>query len=394
MATYPLATLAATVSPAGISAPPYSDIYGSLQASFQAIYGSDAYIDPDSQDGQLLAIVAKAISDSNDAVIACYNNFSPQTGQGAALSSNVKINGLSRLVATNSQCLLRVTGQIGSIIVAGIAADAAGNQWALPDPTVIPPAGFIDVTATCTAVGAVAALVGTIVNIVNPQLGWQSVTNNSVASLGAPIESDVSLRQRQTFSTSLPGQTILDGIHGGILGLPGVTRCRVFENDTDTTDANGQTAHSIAAMVVGGVAQDIGNMIAVRKAPGVNTVGSTSVTVINDLSITSTMKFTIPSTSTITTAATIKALYGYDTTVGAAITAAIQAAINATDIGGGVVGGVEWDLVFMAVRTIPKANTFKLESLVLTGPSGAGTPDVPLLYDHIALASTVTLTVT
>ena len=63
--TFPLATLAAAVTSAGIAAPSYSDILTSLQTSFRAIYGADVYLGADTQDGQLLAIVALAIHDAN-----------------------------------------------------------------------------------------------------------------------------------------------------------------------------------------------------------------------------------------------------------------------------------------------------------------------------------------
>ena len=76
---YPLPTLAATLSATGISAPAYTDILLSLQASYGTIFGTDAYIAPDSQDGQLLAVVARAISDCNDMAIAVYNSFAPST---------------------------------------------------------------------------------------------------------------------------------------------------------------------------------------------------------------------------------------------------------------------------------------------------------------------------
>jgi hypothetical protein len=82
--TYPLPTLAATVTDAGISAPPYADILLSLQASYRSIFGSDIYIDADSQDGQWLAIIAAAVNDCNAATIAAYNSRSPATAQGAA----------------------------------------------------------------------------------------------------------------------------------------------------------------------------------------------------------------------------------------------------------------------------------------------------------------------
>jgi len=74
-------SLAAQITPTGITAPTYAEILALLQASFQAIYGSDAYIASDSQDGQLIALFASAINDANQAAIAAYNNQSPNSAQ-------------------------------------------------------------------------------------------------------------------------------------------------------------------------------------------------------------------------------------------------------------------------------------------------------------------------
>ena len=68
MTTYPLPTLACTIDATGISSPAYSDIFASLQASFQALYGSDSYIDDDSEDGQMLAIFAQLEADKEAAI--------------------------------------------------------------------------------------------------------------------------------------------------------------------------------------------------------------------------------------------------------------------------------------------------------------------------------------
>ena len=72
-----MTSLAAQVTSTGITAPPYADILASLIASFQSIYGIDSYLGADSQDGQMLAVVAKAINDSNQTAIAVFNSFSP-----------------------------------------------------------------------------------------------------------------------------------------------------------------------------------------------------------------------------------------------------------------------------------------------------------------------------
>jgi len=87
---------------------------------------------PDSQDGQWLAALASAINDSNQAAVMVFQSFSPTYAQGVNLSSLVKINGLTRLVATNSTAVGNVVGVAGTVIANGSVADTAGNIWNLP----------------------------------------------------------------------------------------------------------------------------------------------------------------------------------------------------------------------------------------------------------------------
>jgi len=64
--------LSATVTASGISAPDYQTILTSITSYFQQIYGTDAYLDPDSKDGQMVALVALAIHDANNTAINRY----------------------------------------------------------------------------------------------------------------------------------------------------------------------------------------------------------------------------------------------------------------------------------------------------------------------------------
>ena len=56
---------------------------------------------------------------------------------------------------------------------------------------------------------------------------------------------------------------------------------------------------------------------------------------------------------------------------------------------------MDWDGAFVAAKSVTGGNTFKIESLTLTGPGGAGAPDVPLAFNQLATctAAQVTLTV-
>ena len=106
-----ITTTAPTIDANGITAPTYADVLEYLKEQFRGIYGADTYLEADSQDGQLLAVFASAINDANAVAIAIYNSFSPSTAQGAALASNVKINGITKHASSYSTADLLLVGQ-------------------------------------------------------------------------------------------------------------------------------------------------------------------------------------------------------------------------------------------------------------------------------------------
>jgi len=390
MATTPVCTIDAT----GIHVPQYSDVLTYLQNAYRAIYGADVYLEPDSQDGQLLAIFALAISDANSMAAAVYNSFSPATAQGAGLSSVVKLNGIQRGVASYSSVDLTLIGQAGTTITNGIASDTNGNQWLLPASVTIPSGGEIIATATAAEAGAILADVGSVNTIATPTRGWQSVTNASAAAVGAPVEKDPTLRKRQTTSTMLPNKTVLEGIIGAVANLTGVTRYAAYDNDTDVTDSNGIPGHTFALVIEGGDAQTIANTIALKKGEGAGTFGTTSETVINQYGVANIIRFSRPTLVPISVAITVKALAGYTTTVENSMKTAVADEINLTAIGGGQSGVVEWDTAVSAAKSIPSSSAFRVTSMTLSRASGSGTPDVPLAFNEAATCDVTDISVT
>src|SRR5271165_3585040 len=81
-----------------------------LTGQYQSIYGADVILTPDSQDGQFLAILARAFYDTAALGASVYNSFSPVTAQGVGLSRLVKINGLTRLSPSFSTVVLTLVG--------------------------------------------------------------------------------------------------------------------------------------------------------------------------------------------------------------------------------------------------------------------------------------------
>ncbi len=184
-----MTTLSPQITAAGISGPSYADVLAQLKSQYWQIYGADAVLTPDSQDGQLLAVFAQAIYDAGAAVIATYGQSSPATAQGAGLSSVVAINGLTRIAGTASTAVVTVVGTAGTVINNGMIGDNQNlnTQWLLPATVTIPIGGSIAVTATCTALGATSAAAATLVNILTPTAGWTSVTNAGAATAGVAV---------------------------------------------------------------------------------------------------------------------------------------------------------------------------------------------------------------
>lgn len=325
-------TLTATIDATGISAPDYPTILASLVGSYQAIYGADTYLEPDSQDGAFLAIFALAMSDTNSMAISTYNQFSPASAQGEGLSRAVKVNGLTRLVPTYSQADVDIGGSFGTTLINAIVTDASGVQWVILGTVTIPAAGVITATAEAVQPGAIVAPAGSLTGIGTPTRGWQTVTNRYAALVGAPVESDSGLRARQAVSTALPSRSIFEGMQGAILAIPGVARLKSYENDSAAPDANGIPSHTLCFVVDGGDPQTIANTISVKKGPGTDTYGDMVVTVVDVYLIPHPIRFYRPRVVVVNVEITIQALPGYIAAVGSAIIAAVVAYIQALPI--------------------------------------------------------------
>lgn len=378
----------AQITPTGIVVPDYATVLAYIQGVFQAIYGADVVVTPNTQDEQFLAILAQLISDNNQLAAAVYNSFFPTFAQGTGLSSLVKINGISRNVPTNSQCVVTLTGVAGTQIINGLVGDNQnlGTQWALPSLVTIPLSGTISVTATATVPGATPAGNNTLTVILTPTLGWQTVTNGTNApSVGSPTESDAALRARQAQSTGLPAQTPTEAIYANVANVPGVSDLILYNNDTGSPDGNGVPAHSICLVVEGGDALAVATAIFEKKAPGTGTYGSTTETVYDQNGVPDTIHFYELAFTSIWVTITIVPGTGYTSVVGNAIVAAVLAVINSLPIG----GDVSFADVLAAATLIgqPGYGTFTVTvaaCFIGTAPSPGSQADIAITFNHQA----------
>lgn len=384
---------APTIDESGISAPTFDEVLAYLQTQYRSIYGQDIYLGNDSQDGQFLGIVAAAINDANAATVACYNAFSPNTAQGNGLSSVVKINGIMRLLPSKSTADVKLVGVVGTVITNGVVSDVNNKRWLLPDSVTIPLAGEITVTATAQDDGAIDAAIGEINKISTPVYGWQSVTNPSEAVTGDPLENDAELRVRQQISVAVPSLSIFEGIVGSVANIVGVEKTAGYENDTNSTDANGLPGHSISLIVEGGDATEIANIIAEKKTPGTGTNGSITTTVIDSVNSTHVIKFSRPTHAAIKVNLSITALTGWSATITPIIKQAIADYVNSLAIG----EDVEYFALFVPANlsNTGYASAYKISAMTIAKDAGAfGTADITIPFDGLAVCDVADISIT
>lgn len=228
-------------------------------------------LDPSTPDGLKLATDAEIWANLDEMGQKAYNSKDPNKASGIDLDVLCAITGTVRSEGTPSNAALTLSGVAGTVVPAGSIVESTenGSRWTTDEAATIGGGGTIAVGATCESIGATQASINTITKIITPAGGWQGVTNAGVATPGTNAETDAELRARRRLSVSLPGNNQVDSMYAAVANVPGVRRVKVYENDTNATDSNGLTAHSIAVIVDGGDNDDIAAAIYSKKNPGV-----------------------------------------------------------------------------------------------------------------------------
>lgn len=381
-----------SIDATGIHVPTYDELRAALVAGVQGIYGADIYLANDSQDGELISLVAQAAVDCYGFGVMVYAGFDPGAAMGVPLSRVVKINGIARKVPTQTTVLLRLIGRAGLVITDGSVADDFGNVFLLPASVTIPDSGETTVTGVCSVAGSVVARAGTVTNILTPTAGWQSVTNDGDAVVGAPLESDGELRLRQERSTMIPATSPYEALLGALKSLVGVTDLKIYENDTDLPDAYGIPAHSLAVVVRGGDAQAIADAIATTKNQGVSTYGRSTVVSVNTAGVPDNIHFSSRVDVPVLVTIRLTALAGFTSDIETIIRDTVIAWVNALPLGKTV--GRRFLFVPAQLNGSSEAETFKLLDVLIARIGNVPTvDDLPMAYYEKASCSALNVSV-
>lgn len=322
----------ATLDPSsGLVAQAAAEIFDELGASLRTSTGrADLDVSTSSALGRIVWPFAERTADLQTLLAAGLYALDPEAAGGPLLSVVALLRGTRRLPASSSTCTLRVSGTAGTDMSGRTVRSQAGDVWTLAAGSVIPVAGYLDVTATAGETGPVSATLPGTWTILETVSGWTGVLGiASSLQLGEDEETDPDLRARLAAALSYALGTE-PAIYARVAEVPGVTFLSVWPNRTDTPDAAGIPAHSVEVIAVGGTDAAVGEAI-LRTIPATSgfagTFGTTSVDVVlSEDGLARPVRFTRPTETRIyaevtldTTGATVDLPAGIEDTIRAAL---------------------------------------------------------------------------
>jgi uncharacterized phage protein gp47/JayE len=266
-----------------------SEIIDDLETKFKTIYGTDINLDPNSPDGQMIAIFAQAKTDILDLINQVYTSFDPDQAIGVSLDQRAAINGVQRTGATYTVISVSITASEPALTIYGLdtavgepftVADANGNNFQLLE-TIVLSVGANTLQFRSSVSGAVASnpitQVVTIIRAIDLTTNPQTPT---VIALGQNEQTDPQVRATRQAAVAKASIGFLPGTTGALKLIDGVTDARVYENATSTIDSNGVPAHAMWAIVDGGTSANIADLIYIKRNAGCGMKGSVNVPIL------------------------------------------------------------------------------------------------------------------
>jgi len=258
-----------------------SEVIASLKSTISSALDTEA----GTPLGQQIGIFCSQASQLWEVAEAVYNSMYPDSASGFSLRAVGSITGTVADAPQPSTVLANVNVDPGTYAIGTLIAHAVGDPTARFANTVevtnvgILPATVNGVAFASEETGPVRANAGTLTVIAETVVGWNSITNPLDAALGTTAETDTAFRIKREEELTADGGSTEDSVRADLLKVTAVLSAQVLINDTDSTDINGLPPHSIEAVVLGGSDADVAMGLWLTKPVGIQTVGTTTVSI-------------------------------------------------------------------------------------------------------------------
>ncbi|WP_122169274.1 baseplate J/gp47 family protein [Burkholderia stabilis] len=232
--------------------------------------------------GQLASSLTAIIGAKNDDMLEVANGVDPDLADGRWQDAIGRIYFIERDPAEPTALQVACVGAVNTVIPVGaLIKDSSNNVYLCTQAGTIPAADTLTLGFACKTTGPVPVPAANQVSIYQAIPGWDTVTVVSGVQ-GRDVESRADFENRRRQSVAKNSSGSVPSVRGAVLGVAGVLDACVLDNPLSTSvTIGGYTLlpNSLYVGVYGGAAQDIGNAIWSKKAPGCNYNGNTTVTV-------------------------------------------------------------------------------------------------------------------
>lgn len=275
-----------TLDENGLQIKSFNEVKEDLTTGFRNTYGNDINVDSNSPDGQLINILSQVVIDMLELIQQVFNSFDPDYAIGKTLDQRVALNNIKRkggtysytniVVTTTAACTLQGLNNVDAEN-AFTVSDAQGNQWVLTATQTPAAAGSYTYSFRAKEIGAVESLPNTITTIIKSVVGVSGVNNPSGLTVkGEDSETDSELKSRRRDSIGIASQGYRESLRAALLNTQDVTYAQVYENESNSTDADGIPGHSIWVIVQGGTDANVAQAIYIKRNGGCGMKGSTT----------------------------------------------------------------------------------------------------------------------
>lgn len=330
--------------PNGFQVPEDAAILQACLDDVDAALGGGFNMDQATPQGQLATLLAASVSSADATFLYFSRQVDPQFAQGFMQDAIGRIYFQTRRPAVGTQVTCTCGGLAGAVIAAGAKAkDTSGNLYTCAAGGVIGAGGTVNLVFVNDVPGPTPCASGTLTQIYQASLGWDTITNPSDGIPGALAESQQAFEARRAATVAGNSVNTVQAVYAAVVdsGLdlnPPEPPADVFVTANYTASpatVKGVSipANSIYVCVEGGDPQSIADAIWSKLPPGIPMTGGTTVTVEDDNytpPITYSIKFQTASNLTIYFAVDLVA----DPRLPADIIPMVQAAIVSAFAGG------------------------------------------------------------
>lgn len=282
--------------PNGFNRKKYNEILTDMQVQARESFGEDINLANSSLLGLFLQNIAWEIARMWELAEDVYFSSFVDYSEGVSLDGVGKYISISRAPATPARGEITVSGTDGTVIPRGfrVADEKVSTIYITLERAEIA-GGSVDISVESVDRGRDQNLpASTLVKMVNPISGVDSITNSAATEGGRDVELDPDFRERYYRSGAKGGSSTRVSVEAALLDVEGVVDAHVIENDT--MDPIGTIPpKSLAPFVLGGVDEDLARTILESKAGGIRSYGTTEVTIDDSKGVPHTIGFTRPS---------------------------------------------------------------------------------------------------